>query len=386
MNEHDPSDYAADAARRFQCLLQQFVDVLGNLGALAAIDIQGAGRSYFTAGAADSSGTRPAKAGHLFQIGSQSKTFVAVTLVLLERAGKLTLDDRVVDHLDLPIDARITLRHLLMNTSGLGEYTVAAVTHRSDPRQKYAPRDLVTLALPQGQIFAPGEYFDYCNTGWVIAAMIIEKVERKPYQDAIRDRVLAPLGLDDTVFGGKPSTDRMLRGYIKSDVLPEPVDSSDALGWAYGAGDGVSSLDDMLDFYGSLIRPGSPIGVSLDDLSHTTARASANPYVALSIGAEYGLGLEKRAWAGREVWGHPGGTVAYSTATWVDAGLGVTVTTCITRVATVGAANAALRYPREQLFAMALNTAYALRVERQRNRGAHFEGGHQSAVCSTGLA
>ena len=52
--------------------------------------------------------------------------------------------------------------------------------------------------------------------------------------------------------------------------------------------------------------------------------------------------------------------MAYMSSTWVDAAAGVTVTTCVTRVTSVAAADADIRYPRAQLFAMALNTAYAL--------------------------
>lgn len=352
--------FAEAAVQRLQHVLDDFVGSLGNLGALAAIDLKGAGRLYFASGYVDIGKSERADRGHLFQMGSQSKTFVAVTLLLMARAGLLSLEDPVIDHLDLPIDSRITIRHLLMNSSGLGEYTRTFLADRYDPSVPMTPRDLVSLALPQGQLFEPGAHFDYCNTGWVIAAQIIEKLSGRPYQDAIRDLVLTPMALGDTTFGGHPPKARMLRGYIRSGALPEPLDASDALSWAYGAGDGVSSLDNMIDFYGGLIRADNPIALTLTDLNHRTAVTSADPRFALSIGAEYGLGIERRAWAGREVWGHPGSTLSYMTSTWVDAPLGLTVTTCVTRVATVGAADADLRYPRAQLFAMALNTGYAL--------------------------
>jgi D-alanyl-D-alanine carboxypeptidase len=249
---------------------------------------------------------------------------------------------------------------LITNTSGLGEYTAAAINTVFDPRREYAPRDLVALALPQGQIFDPGAYFDYCNTGWVIAAMIIEKVRHTPYHDVIEQLILTPLGMAKTFFGMSRSFDGMMRGYIQSHATPEPIESSGALSWAYGAGDGISTLDDMLAFYGSFVRADSQIGVSLDELGSTVGKPSSKPHFELSIGALYGLGLEKRAWAGCEVWGHPGGTLAYSTATWVDPKARATVTTCISRVARVGATDADIRYPRAQLFAMALNTAYDL--------------------------
>ena len=360
MREFARAEFTDAAVRRFQRVLDDFVGVLGNLGAIAAIDLRGGERLYFASGHADIDKTEPAGRGHLFQMGSQSKTFVTATLLVMARAGRLSLEDPVIDHLDLPIDPRITVRHLLMNSSGLGEYTRTFLADRYDPRVPMTPRDLISLALPQGQLFDPGAHFDYCNTGWVIAAQIIETLTGKPYQEAVRALILEPLGLDDTSFGGAAPTPRMLRGYIRSGALPDPVDCAGALSWAYGAGDGISSLDDMVDFYGGLIRPDSPIGLALSDLNARTAVTSSDPYFALSIGAEYGLGIERRAWAGREVWGHPGSTMAYMSSTWVDEPLGLTVATCVTRVATVGAPDADLRYPRAQLFAMALNTGYAL--------------------------
>ncbi len=341
-------------------MLDDFINRLGNLGALAAIDIRGGDRFYLAAGHADMGKTRPAGREHLFQMGSQSKTFVSVALVLMARLGELSLDDPVTAHLNLPIDARITVRHLLMNSSGLGEYTRTFLPDRYDPTIVTTPRDLIGLALPQGQLFAPGDRFDYSNTGWVIAAQIIEKVRGRPYHEVLNELVLTPMGLKDTCFGGSVPKHRMMRGYLESPVRAGPIDVADALSWAYGAGDGVSSLDDMLDFYSGLIKADSPIAISLADLNRDTLAPSINPYNTMSIGATYGLGIEQRAWAGREVWGHPGSTMAYVSSTWVDTALGVTVTTCITRVTSVAAADADIRYPRAQLFAMALNTAYAL--------------------------
>ena len=165
---------AQDALARFQSLVDELVNVLGNLAVVAAIEVHGCERRYFTAGHVDLGRLEAARPDHLFQIGSQSKTVVAMTVLLLHRARLLNLDTRVRHYLDLPIDDRITVRHLIMNTCGLGETTLAMLPARLDPRLKVAPRDLLALALPQGQLFEPGSRFDYCNTGWVIAALLIE--------------------------------------------------------------------------------------------------------------------------------------------------------------------------------------------------------------------
>ncbi|MGD9811622.1 MAG: serine hydrolase domain-containing protein [Sphingobium sp.] len=352
--------FAADALGRLDRVTTDFVDLLGNLGALIAIDVEGVGRVVFTAGHSQLDRSRAVHPDDVYQIGSQSKTVTAMVLFMMAREGLLGLDDPVHAYLDLPIDRRITVRHLMMNSSGLGEYTKGLFTVAADPRTRYAPRDLVALALPQGQIFTPGERFDYCNTGWVIAAMIIEAVGGKPYGTAVEERILTPLELKSAAFGGGPLAGEPMRCYLALSPLAAPIETTTALSWAFGAGDGIASAGDTIALYSSLMRPYSPLGISLHDLTAETKKPSATPYFPMSLGTEYGLGLERRAWAGSEVWGHPGSTLACRSSTWIDAARGVAVATAVTTPVAFGAANDDLRYPRAQLFAMALNTAYAL--------------------------
>nr|WP_047168083.1 serine hydrolase domain-containing protein [Sphingomonas sp. Y57] len=346
---------------RFQALLDDYVGILGNLGAIAAIEIDGGERLYFSAGFADHGRSVPASASHHYQVGSQSKTVVAITMLLLARAGQVDLDRSVRAYVDLPIDARITVRHLLMNQSGLGEMTSGLLHGRWDPRIAIKPRDLVAIALPYGQLFEPGAQFDYCNTGWVIAVLVIEAICARPYGEVVAERLLGPLGLDRSHYGGATATEHMLRGYLRTAATGDLIDTGDALSWAYGAGDGIATLDDMLTLFGSLLRAGSPIAISLADLTEQLGEPSAQPFFAMSAGTRYGLGIEQRGWAGSRVWGHPGSTVTYMSGTWIDPVARVAVSSCVTRAVDFPLrAGAEFSYPREQLFAMALNTAYAL--------------------------
>ncbi len=68
-------------------------------------------------------------------------------------------------------------------------------------------------------------------------------------------------------------------------------------------------------------------------------------------------------WAGAEVWGHPGSTGSVRTSTWIDAARRVAVATCVTGNVELHGSDDHLRDPRAQVFAMALNTADALRAE-----------------------
>jgi D-alanyl-D-alanine carboxypeptidase len=357
---------ATDALNRCERVVTDFVATLGNLGALVAVDVEGVGRVTFTAGHSDLAKSRLVQPGDIYQIGSQSKTITAMILVLMARDDLLDLDDPVHRYLDLPIDRRITVRHLLMNASGLGEYTMGMYGPRLDPRITYAPRDLVALALPQGQLFEPGARFDYCNTGWVIAAMAIEAIGGKSYAEMAAERIVSPLELKRSGFGGKLPGGALMHCYMDLPVAPETIDTTHCLSWAFGAGDGLCSAADIMAIYGSLLDPESPLGITLDDLSRETARPCDQPFFQMSHGTVYGLGLERRAWAGSEVWGHPGSTGGCRTSTWIDAAAGVVVATAVTDHLKPGAIEGDLRYPRAQLFAMALATAYALADGRGR--------------------
>ena len=354
---------AADALARLDQLVTDFVDRLGNLGALVAIDVDGIGRMTFTAGHSNLEKSRVVQPGMLPDREPEQDDHRDDRRADGARRAS-DLDDPVARHLDLPIDRRITVRHLLMNSSGLGEYVTPLFSARNDPRINLAPRDLLALALPQGQIFEPGERFDYTNTGWVIAAMLIETICGKSYGDVATERIVKPLGLKASGFGGHVPPGERMHCYMNVPMAPAPVDTSGYLSWAFGAGDGLATADDILAIYASLMRDDSPLGISLQELAAETLKPSASPYSPMSMGAEYGLGLERRAWAGSEVWGHPGSTGGCRSSTWIDVARGVSVATAATVHMGGSATPDAVRYPREQLFSMALNTAYALAAER----------------------
>ncbi|GAS87727.1 serine hydrolase domain-containing protein [Mycolicibacterium brisbanense] len=133
----------------------------------------------------------------IFQIGSISKTFVALLIARLVDAGRLTLDRPVTDVLDdVTVDPRITVRHLLTHSSGVS----------GDPMIANAPRLLAgnaddTLAVALCELserpldFAPGTTWSYSNAGIMLAAAIIERLEGRAYPDLLAERILHPLGM-----------------------------------------------------------------------------------------------------------------------------------------------------------------------------------------------
>lgn len=143
-------------------------------------------------------------------IASGSKAFTAVAVMRLVEDGVLRLDQPVRELLgeDLPlVDDAATVEHLLGHTSGIGDYL--------DEDSDWEPEDYVLtvpphtlttaaafLPLLEGhpQKFPPGERFAYCNGGYMVLALVLERVTGETYHDAVRRLVLAPAGLQETDF------------------------------------------------------------------------------------------------------------------------------------------------------------------------------------------
>ena len=166
-----------------------------------------------------------------FAIASGNKGFTAVAVASLIEDGALELSTtaRSVLGADLPlIGDDVTVEHLLSHRSGIGDYLDEDAGHGIDDYVMPVPvQELATtedyLAVLDGHpaVFAPGERFAYCNSGYVVLALIAERTSGVPFHELVRQRVCRPAGMVDTEF-------------LRSDELPGRA----ALG--YLAMDGVS--------------------------------------------------------------------------------------------------------------------------------------------------
>ena len=134
-----------------------------------------------------------------YQIASVSKEFTAAAALLLQQDGKLSLDDHVSKWFpDLTSADKITVRQLLSHTSGYSDfwpqdYVMLPMTQPTTPQavmDHYAKAPLD---------YQPGEDWQYSNTGYIVAGLIVEKASGQPLFDFIRDRILKPVGIDDAV-------------------------------------------------------------------------------------------------------------------------------------------------------------------------------------------
>jgi CubicO group peptidase (beta-lactamase class C family) len=133
-----------------------------------------------------------------FRIGSITKQFTAAAILKLAEQGWLRVDDPVSKFLpDWPRGGEVTLRHLLTHSSGIHNFT-AKSGFEAHVRQPISLPKLVASFENDPYDFNPGEKYSYCNSGYVLLGLIIEKVCGESYETYLRKTFFAPLGMNDT--------------------------------------------------------------------------------------------------------------------------------------------------------------------------------------------
>lgn len=312
---------AADRAR-----LQQLLDALvaaGAPGALAQFRDEG-GTWNGASGVAELGGQDPVAADGWFRLGSVAKTFTATVILQLTGEGRLGLDDTVERWLPglVPGGSQITLRQLLHHTSGLHDYTddlhTAAILR--DRFKRWSPQEVVALATGHEPSFEPGTSRSYCNTGYILLGMVIEKATASTYDAEISRRILRPLDMRQT----KVPDDEFLpephaHGYLAVDgQLVDVTAFNSSKAWA--AGGMVSTAGDINDFFAALLTGG------LLRPSELAVMQTTMPTAFPVVGS--GLGITRVTLPGGiAVWGKNGGFFGYHAVSFhtVDATRQLTV-------------------------------------------------------------
>ncbi|CAM5454849.1 serine hydrolase domain-containing protein [Streptomyces griseomycini] len=272
-----------------------------------------------TAGVGDLRTERKRSPHDRYRIGSITKTFVATVLLQLEAEGKLSLDDTVDTWLPGLVTGnghdgtRITLRQLLNHTSGVFNYTAdedfgrtyflkdGFFEHRYDT---LAPEDLVRVALAHEPDFEPGTDWNYSNTNYVLAGMVIEKATGRPYGEEVRRRIVDPLHLTATSVPGTraavPGPSSRAYSKLTQDGAGPTYDVTRLNpSLAHSAGEMISDSKDLNRFYRALLTGRLLPREQLNAMTTT---------VPVGSGQGYGLGLMKSELScGVTVWGHGGG-------------------------------------------------------------------------------
>lgn len=310
----------------------------GTIGAVLGLGVPGRPPLLVAAGYADIARTQAVTPAHHFCIGSQSKTFTAVTALSLAKAGLLDLDRPIGDYAaDLRHGSEVTMRQLLTHRSGLGNGHALLTPPKRLPGREVGFDELETLSLADGRHFPAGQQFEYNNYGYALAAHILARATGSPYATLLRDWLLAPLGLEHTRLGRRPAgapAAPMASGWYRPDPSMEFTETANGgdLYWAGASGAMISDLGDLLRWYQSL-RDGNAIGIGLADCLATQV---ADPNQGMRT--TYALGLECRMFGGIPCWGHGGKVLGYLSAGFIEPESGITLV-LLTNLAETGAAD-----------------------------------------------
>ena len=143
----------------------------------------------------------------VFEIGSISKQFTAMCIMLLENDGKLALDDNIRKYIpEMPEYERpITLRQLLHHTSGVRDIETLIPLAGMHWFNYYSDDEMLELITRQkGLNFPPGEQFLYSNSGYILLAQVISRVSGKSLREFAQKRIFGPLGMEHTTFWEQP--------------------------------------------------------------------------------------------------------------------------------------------------------------------------------------
>jgi D-alanyl-D-alanine carboxypeptidase len=257
----------------------------------------------------------PVTSEQLFQIGSISKSFVALILLQLRDEGKLDLHRPVLDYLPwLPVNTPygpITVHHLLTHSSGLPD---ASSIFQSDPAARHL------------QGFAPGAHFHYCNLGFAILGQVIEKLDGKVWYASLQARVLGPLGMKETasVITIESSARSAVgyQSYFDDQVYPRQGRLAPRPPEVFGnpAGSIASTPGDMAVYLRMLLNEGRGIVSSDGFRLMSTAYIKAPEFSATAF---YGYGIAVDVLDGHRILRHTGGMSCFASSIHVDLDGGV---------------------------------------------------------------
>ncbi len=184
----------------------------------AIVKVSVGGREVITKAYGESMPGVPATTDMHFRNGAVAISYVAIALLQLVDEGVVNLDDKVSRWLpDLPYGDQVTLGQLAQMTSGYVDYVTAPELTKllyANPFRTFTPEELIAISTKRPLLYRPGTNWNYAHTNYVILGLAMEKITGKPMQQLLAERVLGPLGLDNTTDPGTPAiTEPALHAY-----------------------------------------------------------------------------------------------------------------------------------------------------------------------------
>lgn len=198
-----------------------------------------------------------------FRIASMTKTFTATIILELVDEGRLSLGDTVNEiitkfftpgyfNFTIPYGDTITLRNLLEMRSGMVDYgaTQEFIDYTSNkPLVKLSPNEIMRMSAQSTNPLPspPDTLFNYCNTNYVLLGIVIEQVTRNSYEWEVESRLLAPLGMSNSMVASGPMMPLpFAHGYKYVDSRLADLSEATDPSWSWAAGGILSTVGDLL--------------------------------------------------------------------------------------------------------------------------------------------
>jgi CubicO group peptidase (beta-lactamase class C family) len=281
----------------------------------------------------------PITADTILETGSVAKQFTAAAVLLLERDGRLSLDDEVRKHIpELPdYGTPLTIRHMLTHTSGLRDWgSVAGIGGWPRGSRAYTQAHVLDIVSRQRALnFAPGTRYSYTNTGYNLAAMIVARVSGMPFAEFTKRRIFEPLGMTHSSWRDdftRIVKDRAQAYSPQGDGyrLEMPFEN------AHGNGGMLTTVGDLLKWTNNFASP------KVGDAAFVRQQIERGRFTDGSVHG-YAMGLQVGTYRGVREISHGGATAGYRTqlSLYPDQGVAVAVLCNATNVS-AGAAGTAV--------------------------------------------
>lgn len=258
-------------------------------------------------GAADIATKTPLTPGTVLRLGSITKQFTAVAILMLMEEGKLALNDPITRFFpDYPTGGKvITIEHLLTHTSGIASYT-GKPDYVAGMGKNLSVAQMIDRFKNDPLEFEPGTRFHYNNSGYFLLGAIIEKASGLSYPRFLEQRIFTPLGMKDTAYEGvERSAAPRAKGYSAKGQAFEPA-AFLSMSQPYAAGSLISTVGDLA-IWDAAITAGKLIKPASWKLAFTPYRL--NPEKSTG----YGYGWAVGAFQGVPAIDHGGGINGFST-------------------------------------------------------------------------
>jgi D-alanyl-D-alanine carboxypeptidase len=222
------SDKAAivELKQRLQNKLDELHARNGFPGATAAFVLPDGQIISISTGYSDAESRTPMKPQDRILAGSIGKTYFAAVIMRLVYQKKIDLDAKISRWIGdepwfhrFPNAETVTFRQLLNHTSGIPEHAESpefTSALRKDPDKNWTPLELLSFTFDKPAKFPAGQGWSYADTNFILAGYIVEKITHRPLYDQVREQILQPLKLNDTI----PSISRTLPGLIQGYSMP----------------------------------------------------------------------------------------------------------------------------------------------------------------------